>query len=337
MTGDGRDRVAGATAPVSASLISFVLGAISRPGAERHALALEAGLAGQAAREDGPCFTVAQLTRLWQVSEAKLDDPRIGLRVAGQWRLGVCGITDYLFDTSASLGAAYSQAFGYTPLLNSAGRNNVGFDEGDGHGRVRYQIQTPDPVVNAVGSEFALSALLRRARHATGHPVAPVHVGFATAAPATHSELVDEFGTRRIDFGMDCATMTFRRADLDRPLVRADPVLAGILRSQADADLSSLRAAPQWIDAFREVLADLLDDQTALLGGAARRLAVSPRTLQRLLEREGTTWRAELDAARRQQAARLLGDGVSRATAAARLGYSDPRALRRAIRRWAER
>jgi Arabinose-binding domain of AraC transcription regulator, N-term len=47
---------------------------------------------------------------LWQVSAAKWDDPQLGLRVARQWRLGACGITDYLFDTSADLGEAFADA-----------------------------------------------------------------------------------------------------------------------------------------------------------------------------------------------------------------------------------
>jgi AraC-like DNA-binding protein len=325
------------SATVSASLVRYVLAATSRKGAERRAFALEAGLAQWAADGDSTRLPIAHMVRLWQVSAARLKDPQLGLRVADQWRLGACDITDYLFDTSATLGEAFSQAFRYTPLLNSAGANDVGFEGGDGQGTVRYQIRSPDPVVSTVATEFALVTLLRRARHATGHPVAPVHVGFAAAAPRGYSALAGEFGTRRIDFGMGCATMTFRRADLDLPLVRADPALAAILRGQADAELAALDAAPQWIGQFREVLAGLLDDQAALLGVAARTLAVSPRTLQRLLEREGTSWRAELDAARRQQAARLLADGVSRTGTAARLGYSDARALRRAIRRWTER
>lgn len=325
------------SATVSASLIRYVLAAASRRGAERRELAVEAGLTGWPAGEDSSRFPLAQLARLWQVSAARLDDPQLGLRVASQWRLGACGITDYLFDTSASLSEAFSKTLGYKPILNSAGANGVGFVDGDGQGTVRYQIRNPDPVVSTGATEFALALLLRRARHATGHPVTPVHVGFAAAAPSAYSGLAAEFGTRRLDFGADSTTMTFRRADLDRPLVRADPVLAGILRHEADAELTGIQAIPQWIDMFREVLADLLDDQAVLLGAAARRLAVSQRTLQRLLEREGTNWRAEVDAARREQAARLLSEGVSKTGTAARLGYSDARALRRAIRRWARR
>lgn len=61
---------------------------------------------------------------------------------------------------------------------------------------------------------------------------------------------------------------------------------------------------------------------------------MSPRSLQRRLEEEGTSWREEVDAVRREQAARLLREGASRAAMAAQLGYSDVRALRRAVRRW---
>jgi hypothetical protein len=41
-----------------------------------------------------------------------------------------------------------------------------------------------------------------------------------------------------------------------------------------------------------------------------------------------------VDAARRERALRLLATGVSKPGVAARLGYSDARALRRAARRW---
>lgn len=100
--------------------------------------------------------------------------------------------------------------------------------------------------------------------------------------------------------------------------------------------LGESERAPQWIDSFRQVLAECLDDRALLLSVAARRMSVSPRTLQRLLEREGTTWRAEVEAVRRAQATRLQRGGLSKSQVARRLGYSDARALRRAVKRWEE-
>jgi AraC-like DNA-binding protein len=191
--------------------------------------------------------------------------------------------------------------------------------------------------VNTIATEFALAALLQRARRATGLPVTPVRMTFAHPAPSSYRELAETFGTERIDFDAEVSTMTFGQRDLHLPLVRADPVLARILRGRADIELSEPERVPEWIVRFRQVLAECLDERTPLLGAAARRMTVSPRTLQRLLEREGTTWRAEVDAARREQAARLQRTGLSKSQAAARLGYSDVRALRRAARRWERR
>jgi AraC-like DNA-binding protein len=67
----------------------------------------------------------------------------------------------------------------------------------------------------------------------------------------------------------------------------------------------------------------------------AARLAMSPRTLQRRLRDAGTSWRDELEDVRGRSARRLLEDGgLTRASVARRLGYSDARSLRRALRRW---
>jgi AraC-like DNA-binding protein len=89
-----------------------------------------------------------------------------------------------------------------------------------------------------------------------------------------------------------------------------------------------------WTGAVREILSGELDRPAISLRDAARTLAVSVRTLQRRLIDEGTTWRAEVDAARKERAAQLLAQGATTALTAAQVGYSGSRALRRALRRW---
>ena len=316
---------------VHGALVRLVLSGAQRHGADPRVLAREAGLAGWALAQDEVRFPAAQLGRLWQVTAARLGDPRIGLRVAAGWRLGDCRLGDYLFDSAATLGEAFTLAFAYAPLLNSAAGHDGTLT---GAGTVRYRASLPDPRVSTIATEFVLGSLLQRARHATGQPVVPTRVELAGAAPRSHGELADAFGTGRIDFGAEICAMTFSRADLDLPLRRADPVLAQILRRMADAQLAVPERVPRWIDRFRDVLAGCLDDGDIRLGAAALRLHVSPRTLQRLLDREGTSWRAEVDRARREQAARLQQAGTSTSQAASRLGYSDARSLRRAARRW---
>jgi AraC-like DNA-binding protein len=86
-----------------------------------------------------------------------------------------------------------------------------------------------------------------------------------------------------------------------------------------------------WTQAVREIVSGELD---LSLREVARALAVSVRTLQRRLADEGTNWRAEIDAARKERAAQLLQQGTTADLTAAQVGYSGSRALRRAQRRW---
>jgi AraC-like DNA-binding protein len=108
------------------------------------------------------------------------------------------------------------------------------------------------------------------------------------------------------------------------------PASGGRAGSPAELDA----AAVEWIGLFRATLLRSLQTGEATLGELAKRHAVSPRTLQRQLAAHGTSLRAEVNRARRELAASLSEAGASNSMIALRLGYSDTRALRRALRRW---
>jgi AraC-like DNA-binding protein len=117
------------------------------------------------------------------------------------------------------------------------------------------------------------------------------------------------------------------RAGVDQGAMRTD------LLEVADPAPASL-GPTQWLADLRAVLPARLADRTASLSEVSSALAISPRTLQRRLAAAGTSWRAEVDAARRKLAAELARAGEARKAIARQLGYSDTRGLRRALRRW---
>jgi AraC-like DNA-binding protein len=126
------------------------------------------------------------------------------------------------------------------------------------------------------------------------------------------------------------------------------PELVELLLAQRLGDLVDIARAPEpegrrvgvpraiWADAVREIVLEHLDRPDLSLRTVARMLAVSPRTLQRRLVDEGTSWRAILDATRRERVSVLLREGATTDVVAARVGYAGSRALRRALRRWRE-
>jgi AraC-like DNA-binding protein len=97
----------------------------------------------------------------------------------------------------------------------------------------------------------------------------------------------------------------------------------------------SQRPVLGWLDRFHAVLETVVADGPPGLDQVAHRLAMSPRTLQRRLREEGTSWRQELERLRHSRVDRLLWESsLSVEAIAARVGFTDSRALRRAIHRW---
>ncbi len=276
---------------------------------------------------------LSSLVRLWELLAQLGPEPGAGLAVAAAAPLGTLTTWDYLVTNGPTLADALRAAQPYHRLVTAAAE---GFDLAhDGDLTVGFRTTAGDPAVAAVINEYVLAYYLRRAREATGRQVIPARVAFSRAAPGNHDALLDAFGTDRIEFDAPADTITFTAADATAALPRADPMLADLLRSHAELVLSTARVIPGPLEAFRVALAAALAAGDASLATVARRLAVSPRTLQRQLAEHGTGWRTEYDQVRYEQAKTLLAEGhLTTSAIADRLGFTDDRALRKAVHRW---
>ncbi|MGW0245890.1 helix-turn-helix domain-containing protein [Nocardia goodfellowii] len=318
----------------STHLIRLVRDAARAAGADADKLAAvpgtdDAALAGELNR-----IPLRSLVQLWEALAAARPGPGAGLAVAAAAPLGTLTTWDYLVTNGPTLADALHSAQPYHRLVTAAAE---GFDlHHDGELTVGFRTTAGDPAVAAVVNEYVLAYYLRRAREATGRAVTPVRVTFGHSAPPDHRLLTDAFGTTAIEFDAEADSITFAAADATAPLLRADPMLADLLRSHADLVLASARPLPSPLEAFRIALAAAIADGDPTLAAVARRLAMSPRSLQRHLAEHETTWRHEYDAVRYEQAKTLLAEGrLTTAAIAQRLGFTDDRALRKAFRRWA--
>ncbi|GAA2623441.1 hypothetical protein GCM10010425_18340 [Streptomyces spororaveus] len=108
----------------------------------------------------------------------------------------------------------------------------------------------------------------------------------------------------------------------------------GVQSPPEDGPAPEAEPAPLWQDRFRMVLDSAFREDSVNLEHVAQRLAMSPRTLQRRLGELGTTWREEVEAVRQEHTMELLrATDLPLRSVAAQVGYSDMRALRRAVRR----
>lgn len=276
----------------------------------------------------------AALVRIWEEWSAQLREVGGGARPWELWRPGSLGVWDYLFITAGTLteafrdgdrhvGAVTDPSESFEPVRDAAGLT------------VRFHGAFADHPVFPIIAEFAVGMILTAAGSAAGRPLTPLSVRLPFPAPRSHGYLVEAYGTRCIEFGAELPSITFSAADADQPLPQADPALAAILRDHAENKVVSARPVLCWLDRFRGEVELWLTGGVPELARVAHRMGMGPRTLQRRLLEEGTTWREEVDRARQQRVERLLMEtDLTVESIAARTGYADPRALRRAVRRW---
>lgn|GEM_PF-1987565 len=274
--------------------------------------------------------------RLWECAEFHQQASEVGLRIAETYRLGCFDIYDYLFATAPTVadGIAAVRRSGATMATNHRYIPEPEGAEPDGEHTTVLHLTDCEGRGADLTVQAAYASTLARIRHATAALVSPARMTLRQSAPRALGPFVEAFGTDRIDFGAPCDSMTLRAADLALPLRTADPVLAGILRRHAEVLATPRLDGVPWPELVQQALATAIGAGDSSLAAVARRLTVSPRTLQRRLAEAGTTWRQELDRARQALARHNRPDSATKSSLAHRLGYSDARALRRAARRW---
>ncbi|WP_344363441.1 AraC family transcriptional regulator [Streptomyces gobitricini] len=169
-----------------------------------------------------------------------------------------------------------------------------------------------------------------------GRRIPLLRARFAYPPPPHRDEYAGLFGCPVV-FGAEATEAAFPAHWLTAPLVRDERDLDEMLR-RTPFELLSRRAYGTTVaEQVHCVLARALRVSPRLpsLGEVAARLAVSPATLRRRLQREGTSYQRLKDTVRRDAAIAGLAEGREPvAELAARLGFSEDTSFHRAFRRW---
>jgi AraC-like DNA-binding protein len=149
-------------------------------------------------------------------------------------------------------------------------------------------------------------------------PDAPAHAALLGIAP---------------EYGAPFDEVVVPTSALALPIRSSHGPMARFLERFLDARMEQLPQGTSRVHAAR-CIEQGLGARRASLTAVARAMRMSPRTLQRRLADEGTTFDALLDRARSARALTLIDAGAALGEVAFALGYSEPSAFHRAFRRW---
>jgi AraC-like DNA-binding protein len=302
--------------------------ACARLGLDTAALLARAGV-GRALLDDPDARLPAERAdAVWQEAFAASGDPALALRAAEETPFGAFRVLDYLGASGATLGEGMRRVAAYFPLVDP--RASLAVEEEPG--AVALAFRGLGPVLPPQAQEYTLAILASRVRHVA--PGAALAVRFAFPRPPHAAEHARVLGVAPT-FGAAVPAVALPRAAWDGPTRTADRTLFAALDGHARALLS--RAAPPEGTAARarEAIAADLPGKEPSLARVARLLGASPRTLQRRLRDEGTSFAAAVDEVRRARALAYLEAGdVAMAEVSWLLGFAEQSAFARAFRRW---
>jgi len=183
-------------------------------------------------------------------------------------------------------------------------------------------------------NECSMAVALNTLRIMVGSQWAPQEVQFAHEAPHQISEHHRVFGSPVL-FGCETNAFVLEREFTEREIPAADPGLYGILKRYLDSVLNEMPRENNLVASVRKSIAESMRDGDPNLIRVAKKIAMSPRTLQRRLKDYGVDYKKLTDDTRRRFATNYLKDHRNTLTEIAfLLGYSEVSAFNRAFKRW---
>jgi AraC-like DNA-binding protein len=303
-------------------------------GGDSAAIARRVGLPVEALFADDVLVEDVVLARVLEIGAVELGCPDLGLRVAARQDVSLLGPLALAIQNAPSIGEALEATSRYL-FVHAPGMRIWLQPDPDGVRGVealRYDVTPPGIAPPRQGTDVSLGSLHRAIVSLVGgsyglrtvdlphQPLAPRHV-------------YEDFFGAQVRFGRPAALLRLPSSLGDLPLVVRDEsvrqMALDFLARQSpvgDAVLASQT---------RGVLQQLLGTGAPSITVVAHLLDLHPRTLQRRLADEGTTFAAVLDDVRRDVARRhLVATELPLSQVAGLLGFSEQAVLSRACRRW---
>jgi len=306
--------------------VRWLLDALERLGYDADALAEAAGLRRRDLTDPDGVVACTIYGAIIERAQATRFTANLGLQVAVQTPMGTYPLLDYLVLTSSDVDAGLRQLTRYFALVSNPLRIELAEDG-------------PSLSVRLVGSaiplivEFTAALLVLHFRRETDGRFAPDRICFAHR-PDDPSEFQRVLGGA-VHCGASWSGVVVSESVRRIPLRRRDALLRSVLERQADEIVAKLPRERSAVIDVRRALESRIGRGGTGIDQIARHLASSPRTLQRRLASEGSSYQEVFQEWRKEAARRHLSEStLAVAEVAFLLDYSEPAAFHRAFKRW---
>ena len=275
---------------------------------------------------------IEQVEALWRKAYELSSDPNLALHAVEVLPFGAYRVIDSLGVSAPTVGTALAKVSDYFPLINEV----VCLPYAVGERQVTFAVEAPTrpSAISRPYAEYTLAAVFLRTRLATGVPYRLLRVEFSHPRPADLGEHERVFQCP-VSFAAQTCRMVIAREVWDSPCTGRDSALFSLLDVHARTLLDQLASPSDIVGRVREAIEVELRGGNPKIESVARRLAMSPRTLQRRLKDQGALFNDLLDGMRFRAAKSYLTQrDIASREVAYLLGFAEQSSFNRAFKRW---
>ncbi|WP_296257810.1 MULTISPECIES: AraC family transcriptional regulator [unclassified Pseudomonas] len=312
------------------SLAHFMIDALRSTGLDIDRFCQAVGLQVHELDVDEAWIPRVKLYRLYKLAADLSHDPDIGLRSTTQTGPGIFDVVGYVMMSSDTLQTALERLVHFVALLDTSIAISL-HAEGDQH-RLGCHFLDGNKVPRQYG-DASVAMMFGLCRMLVGPSLQLRGIGLMHAAPPDISVYEHTFHCSA-QFGEHCYSILLDNADLARPLASANKQLAPLHELVAEMHLSTRRyfSVPGEV---RKMILESLSEGIPPIEDLAKKMCVSKRTLQRLLQQAGHPYKELVNDIRRSQAEFYLGNTqCTLQEAAYRVGFRELSSFYRACHQW---
>jgi AraC-like DNA-binding protein len=270
---------------------------------------------------------------IWVPLEKLSGDPLIGLHVGMEVKTLVQGMVGFLIQSCKNLdqGLLMLSRYGQMTSPMVEYKYTVG-DVATLEIRQNklWLMKHPEPARHA--NDFLLAAIVNTFASLTGKRIVPVRIELAYKMRDA-SEYRKFFGCEVL-FNKDVNRIVLGKKDITIPLLTSDQSMLQLFNAIV-SDKLALLATNTTTGYLKQILFMQFKGRIPSIEEAATAMNMTPRSLQRKLLQESTTFRDVAGAIRKEIALHLMENpAISIAEISGILGYSDPSAFRKAFKSW---
>ena len=317
---------------VSAEYIRFIMNSAARSGIDPDAVYADAGFPVENPVSAGARIPFDRFQVIWNALEERSPDPDLGLHLGENACAFPGHILFPLIWNAPTIQTAIENFCRYFNLMNDINAPSLTIRNNRACLSIRFFTDTRQRTRHI--HEGILAAYTAILRQISENRIRLEGVYFTHPCPKDISEHRRIFDAP-LFFDQKENMLVFPKENLSLPVPFSDGEVLDTLEKLAQNLQRKLCGKDLWRDKVCRMIMEKLKGETPEIESIARRLAMSPRNLQRQLKKEGTTYRQLLDHVKKEQAIVLLEQTeIPISEIAFHLGYSEQSAFNRAFKRW---